>query len=184
MADIFYSKEILKNVNRNGYHVQTGKNMQRIRGLYVTGVWRPPHCIDRHLFITNIGLKNIPAKVEEFTTVTKYERPGDYLTGINQFSSTKPDIKRFTTVTKYERPGDYLTGIIAFESLGPPTYRKFDTVTKYERPGDYLTGINEFETTPLTLVSFYKADLIEEAPGKPSLQITNISGTEATVENA
>lgn len=186
MADIFYAKEIMKNVNNPTYHDPNGKPLRKIRGLYVTGVWRPPHYIERHLFVTNIGLNNIPAKIESFTEDTKYVRPSDYLTSITEFKAvTSATFIHFTKIEKYQRPGDYLTAITEFKSLGPPVFYKFTTVSKHVRPSDYLTAITEFKaTTTATFAPYYIPETIVHAPGKPSLQIRSISGTQATVEDA
>jgi hypothetical protein len=186
MADIFYAKEIMKNINNSTYHDPNGKPLRKIRGLYVTGVWRPPHNIERHLFVTDIGSFSLKANIESFTEDTKHVRPSDYLTAITEFkATTSATFVRFTKIEKHQRPGDYLTAITEFKSLGPPSFYKFTTVSKYVRPSDYLTAITEFKaTTSATFVPYYIPEAITHAPGKPSLQIKSISGTQATVEDA
>ena len=162
--------------------------MRVIRGLYVTGVWRPPHFIDRTLFVTNIGQTNKSAKIESFTERAEDGHDTDYLTGLTNFTSTDLTFIRFTQNTEDAHDTDYLTGLTSFTSTNF-TFLKFSK--KYENAKDkhylensgYLTGLTNMAAENITTTPYQPKQSVDSPSGPPSLQIKSFGGTVVTVTN-
>ena len=188
MSNILYAKEILKNANHSNTHYESGQHMRVIRGLYVTGVWRPPHFIDRTLFVTNIGENNESAKIESFTERSEDGHDTDYLTGLTNFTSTELTFLRFTQNTEDIRDTDYLTGLTSFTSTNL-TFLKFSTNDenvkdkRYLANSGYLTGLTNMAAGNITTTPYQPKQSVDSPPGPPSLQIKSFGGTVATVTN-
>jgi hypothetical protein len=159
MSNILYAKEILKNANNSNTHYESGQHMRVIRGLYVTGVWRPPHFIDRTLFVTNIGQNNESAKIESFTERSEDGHDTDYLTGLTSFTSTNFTFLKFSTNNENVKDKRYL------ENRG------------------YLSGLTNMTTENITTTPYQLKQSVESPSGPPSLQIKSFGGTVATVTN-
>ena len=183
MSNILYAKEILKNANHSNTHYESGQHMRVIRGLYVTGVWRPPHFIDRTLFVTNIGQNNKYAKIESFTEREEDIHDTNYLTGLTNFTSTDLTFIQFTQNTEYIHDTDYLTGLTSFTSTDL-TFLKFSTNNENVKDKNYLSGLTNMATGNITTVSYRPKQSVEIPSGSPSLQIKSFGGTVATVTNA
>ena len=189
MSDILYAKEILKNANNSNAHYESGQHMRVIRGLYVTGVWRPPHFIDRTLFVTNIGQNNKSAKIESFTEREEDGHDTNYLTGLTSFTSTDLTFIQFTQNTEDVHDTDYLTGLTSFTSTNL-TFLKFSTNNenvkdkRYLENSGYLSGLTNMASDNITTTPYQPKQSVESLPGPPSLQIKSFGGTVATVTNA
>lgn len=188
MSNILYAKEILKNANNSNTHYESGQNMRVIRGLYITGVWRPPHFIDRTLFVTNIGQNNKSAKIESFTEREDDVHDTDYLTGLTSFTSTELTFIRFTQNTEYTHDTNYLTGLTGFTSTNL-TFLKFSTNNenvkdkRYLENSGYLSGLTNMAAENITTTPYQPKQSVESPSGPPSLQIKSFGGTVATVTN-
>jgi len=188
MSDILYAKEILKNANNFNTYYESGQHVRVIRGLYITGVWRPPHFIDRTLFVTNIGQNNKSAKIESFTERSEDGHDTNYLTGLTNFTSTDLTFIQFTQNTEDAHDTDYLTGLTNFTSTNL-TFLKFSTTSgsvrdnKYFTNGGYLTGLTDMTVTDITTTPYASKQSIDLPSGPPSLQIKSFGGTVATVTN-
>jgi len=183
MSNILYAKEILKNANNSNTHYESGQHMRTIRGLYVTGVWRPPHFIDRTLFVTNIGRNNKSARIESFSEREEDVHLTDYLTGLTNFTSTDLTFIRFTQSTGDVHDTNYLTGLTGFTSTNM-TFLKFST--KFENAKDvdsYLTGLTDMSTGNITTTPYQPKQSVTSPSGPPSLQIKSFGGVVANVTN-
>lgn len=182
MADTFKSREILKNVNKTPYrYPEEGKHVRRIRGLYVTGVWRPPHYIDRVLFVTGFG--GTESLVEAFTERTDYKTPGDYAVAISEVKATPVAITRFTQNAVYAKPGDYAVAITEVKAT-PITITHFSEKSEYALPGDYAVAITEVKASGDINITHRSRNLGNDIPpGPPVLQIRSIGSEPAEVTN-
>ena len=177
MSDLIFAKEILKNIDSTN-------GVRTIRGLYITGVWRPPHFIERHLFITDIGTGSRQATVHNYSEQTMDYRPSNYLCGVDEFTydDTTFSVLKFTTLEMNERPSNYLCGVDTFKFNTSIQLTKFTTLEMNARPSNYLCGVDSFKyqhTIDTTKMNIDK--LNSECPGKPSLTITAISSIPATI---
>jgi hypothetical protein len=173
------SKEIYKNINNSQYHVDEGRNVRVIRGLYVTGVWRPPHYIDATLFVS--GIDGTTAEIADFTERTEHAASGSYVVGLSNVISQRPTLVKFSQRTEHIKPGGYVAGLIGV-STTPISSLKFSTVYNYAKPGSFTVGLQNV-ITPKVTVTKYRIVSNEYPPGPPVLTVTAISGAPATVNN-
>jgi hypothetical protein len=152
------------------------------------GVVRPPHFIDRTLFVTNIGQSNTSAKIESFTEREEDGYTTDYLTGLTNFTSTDLTFIQLTQNTEDAHNTDYLTGLTSFTSTNL-AFLKFSTNNenikdkRYSANGGYLSGLTNMATENITITPYQPKQSVKIPSGSPSLQIKSFGGTVATVTN-
>lgn len=188
MADIFKSKEVFKNVNQSiGYRAKENENVRRLRGLYVTGVYRPPHYIDRTLFISDID-SNIPL-IESYGDKHAHVTSSNYIATFKTIKAVGDlQITRFSQNHDYVKPGDYVATFKNIGTSGALQFTKFTTKNEHIIPlyygTDYIATFQNIKTSgSLTFQRIGRNFGNEIPPGKPILQITAIGSLPAAISS-
>lgn len=184
MSDILFAKEVYVHNRNKNQQSETVHEMRAVSGLYITGVWRPPHYIGQHLFITDIGGNK--ATVYSYTEREINIRPANYVTGITKFNKKLDlNIVKYSQLTKHSRPGNYTTGISKFANSNSLYVRKYSTDETNVRPANYVSGISKFHCISNLEIRDISYEIYDNgSTGKPTLKITAIGGNKATITNS
>ena len=177
MANSFNSKEIIKIIPNKKRILQPDKSPARvIRGLYVAGVWRPPHYIDRTLIVDVINAP--PVEVVPYTTKEEHTN-NDYYTALASVTTGSSNVVFYSTKTENIPNNDYYTAFVS-TSFGNSTVTQFTTESLDIPNSDYYTALTQtsFGSADILYMSQSKHDI---PPGQPSLQVTSIVSEHTTV---
>jgi hypothetical protein len=173
LANIFKSKEVYKRIPR----IDPALNpLRAVRGVYVSGPWKPPYYITPAILISNI--ESTPATVVDFTELETDAGP-DYLLNVLELSATVSTVVEYTKVEVESSP-DYLLNVLELSCT--PTSTVWYTRAEAESSPDYLLNVLELSCTPSNVV-YYNNIWFSSNP-EPMLMITAISTTTATIANA
>lgn len=181
MANIFKSKEVYKHL-ATGTHEK--ESIVAVKGVYVTGEYRPPYYIDAGLHISGITTQS--AVVKNYTT-TSVTLPNDHILNILPIevdTSIVPDVLSYTRAES-TLPNDHILNILPIEvdtSIVPDILAY--SSDKRDLPNDHILNILPIEvdeTIDPVVIYFNKEYLNDQYDG--SLRIRSISTTKATVSS-
>jgi len=188
MADIFKSKEVFKNLNQSiGYRAKENENVRRLRGLYVTGVYRPPHYIDRTLFISDIN-SNIPL-IESYGDKHAHVNSSNYIATFKTIKAVGDlQITRFLQNHDYAKPGNYIVTFKNVGTSGSLQFTKFMTNNEHIVPPyygtNYIVTFQNIKTSGSMAFQRIGRNFGNEIPpGKSVLQIRAINSEPAVISS-
>ena len=172
MANSFNSKEIIK-IIPNKKRTAGQSPARVVRGLYVTGVWRPPHYIDRTLIVDTVSTTHVG--VYSYTTEDVKNIPCDMSVGYNEICESHPvTVTKYTAKDYHTLPGDMSVGYTEICESHPVTLEKWETKTHYTLPGDMSVGYTEICVSKALKLQKLPIQYNNQPPGQPSLQVTSI----------
>jgi len=182
MLNMFTSKEVLKNLNNKNTRRPEGQHVVPVTGLYVTGILRSPHYIDRTLFISDI--QSNEATIENFSETSVNVIPGSYTVTLTDLAESAPiSFVRLSTNTERLIPGSYTVTMTNLQNDNPLTFTRYWTTKESAIPGSYtVTMTNLQNTQDLTFVRYEKKTMNKQY-GVPMLTILDLSSQAATIEN-
>jgi hypothetical protein len=179
MANSYNSKEIIK-IIPNDKRTEGQSPARIVRGLYVTGVWRPPHYIDRTLIVDAISSSHV--RVRNFTTATKHVLPGDMCFGSVDIRSSKPVvITRYSAKNVHITPGDMCFGCSDIRVSKQLIVKKWITKNVHVTPGDMCFGCLDASSSKMVILLKLPINSRDIPPGQPSLQITKVTSDHVAV---
>lgn len=181
MANSFNSKEIIK-IIPNKKRTPGQSPARIVRGLYVTGAWRPPHYIDRTLIVDTISTSHVG--VHSYTTEDVKNIPCDMSVGYTEIcGSHQVIVTRYYIKDHHISPGDMSAGYTEICESHHVTLDKWETKTHHVLPGDMTVGYNEICVSKALILQKLPSQYNDQPPGQPSLQVTSII-TEHVVVNS
>lgn len=181
MANSFNSKEIIKIIPNKKRTV--GQSPARVvRGLYVAGVWRPPHYIDRTLIVDTVSTSHVG--VYSYTTEDVKNIPCDMTVGYTEICESNPiTVTRYTAKDHHISPGDMTVGYTEICESHPVTLDKWETKHIMPLPGDMTIGYTEICASNALTLQKLPIQYNDQPPGQPSLQVTSIITEHVTVNS-
>lgn len=188
MSNIFRSKEVFKklstvtkNDETNSKYYQPfedGKSIVKVRGVYVTGEYRPPFYIDSGLTINSIESNQV--NIVNYTK-EDIELEPDGVLNITDINSHDDLVITPYTVSELELKPDGVLNIIDVSSPDELNVFWYSHIEVNTDPSGVLniTDINSYNDLA---IAFYDEENHETAP-EPCLRITSISTNTALVEN-
>ncbi len=181
MANSFNSKEIIK-IIPNKKRIPGQSPARIVRGLYVTGVWRPPHYIDRTLIVDAISTAHVG--VYSYTTEDVENIPCDMSVGYTEICEAHPIvIAKYTAKDHHISPGDMSVGYTEICESNPLTLEKWVTEDYHTLPGDMSVGYSAISVSKLLIFQKLPIQHSDQPPGQPSLQVTSIITEHVTVNS-
>lgn len=145
----------------------------------------PPHYIERHLFITGIGLARRKASVNTFTIEDRDIKPSSYTVGFETFQVDKALFARkLLQYNPHLKPGTYTVGISDMRADDAIDLKKYKETTYQLKPGTYTVGISNIQHLGGVLTHKYQRSYRELPSGPCDLMITRIYGDKAIITNA
>ena len=179
MANSYNSKEIIK-IIPNDKRTEGQSPARIVRGLYVTGVWRPPHYIDRTLIVDAISSSHV--RVRNYTTATTHVLPGDMCFGSVDIRSSKPVvITKYSAKNVHVLPGDMCFGCAEIKVSKQLIVEKWITKNIHVTPGDMCFGCLDASSSKLVILEKLPIKRCDIPPGQPSLQITKVTSDHVDV---
>lgn len=173
MANIFKTKEAYKNTSPT---IKVNP-LRRIRGVYVTGPYRPPYCIDHTLTVTSV-------ESQEATIVSYTEASRDINTyaaswlGIQSYG--RPVINKFTTSSD-NLPTTYAAAWTSVRQSHGLILNKYQT-TSTDIPSTYAASwLSIQQSHALTIKKYRKANM-PEFVNHAVLQIMSVDSNTADIQ--
>ena len=179
MANIFRTNEVYKSFR---YDIDGSKKIVPVRGMYISGNYRPPYYNEPGLFITGITTEN--AVVENFQD-SEVSSGVDTMTKIVDFvvETFQPSIINYSTA-EASSGVDTMTKIVDFvvETFQPEL--EFYESTTVDAGTDTMTKILDFgvDLIQMTQPIVYGKSVGSSAP-ESMLRITSFSSDSAVIEN-
>jgi hypothetical protein len=181
MANIFKTKEMYKNIAPTTRVTP----LRKVRGVYVTGPYRPPHYIDHTLTI--VSLINRKATIVPYTEASAYAVESSH-GQLPCYGSAFLDIRESSTfsITRYSTREEqaepaYGSAMLDIRESSPFKITKFTTRGEDAHPGygSAMLDIRESGTFSITkpLLPVY----VKIPPGDTLLNIYNWSSTKAII---
>lgn len=171
MSNIFRSKEVFKKISKDVYDKDT---IVPVRGVYISGEYRPPYYNNPGVQITKIETKK--ATVVSYTTeYTETEEP--FTIGLMGFSSDSS-----IQITKYGSEDKHVydtftIGLMGFD-VSEPTFVKYGR--EYDDTYDNFTiGLMGFEESDA--VSYHRYKIYEDQQPEPCIRLTKLVSTKAEI---
>ena len=174
MANIFKTKEMYKNIAPTTRITP----LRKVRGVYVTGPYRPPHYIDHTLTI--VSLVNKDAKIVAYTSVEAYAEPAFGATFLDIRESSQFSITRYSTREEQTEPA-YGSAMLDIRESSPFTITKFTTRGEDAHPGYGSAMLDIRESSPFSITIRPSPKYVDIPPGDTLLNIYNWSSTKATI---
>lgn len=144
LANIFKSEEVYKRIPR----IDPALNpLRAVRGVYVSGPWKPPYYITPAILISNI--ESTPATVVDFTELETDAGP-DYLLNVLELSATVSTVVEYTKVEVKSSP-DYLLNVLEL-SCTPSNVVYYNNIWFSSNPEPMLM-ITAISTTTATIAN-------------------------------
>ncbi len=181
MANIFKTKEMYKNIAPTTRVTP----LRKVRGVYVTGPYRPPHYIDHTLTI--VSLVNKDAKIVSYTEASAYA--GDPSRGqmpcygpafLDIRESSAFSITRYTVKSASTEPA-YGSAMLDIRESSPFTITKFTTRGEDAHPGYGSAMLDIRESGAFSITKPLLPVYVKIPPGDTLLNIYNWSSTKATI---
>ena len=178
MANVFRSKEVFKHPNKNLH----GRNeIIPVRGVYVSGEYKPPYYSESGLRITEINSTH--AKVVDFTTKSQSSGYDNVLRLLTfDIDNTCPDFVQYTTASASSGL-DHVLRLIDFDVDSSCPDCLFFTQASASSGYDHVLKLIDFDVDN-TLPDFQLYSSIRNSsPPEPLLRLTTITTEKATISN-
>ena len=127
MANIFKTKEAYKNTSP-----QIKVNpLRKVRGVYITGAYRPPHCLSHTL--TVVKFENTKATIVKYTEDSRHANSDYSAAWLSVKENSKLSVKHYTTDAKHAN-SDYSAAWFSVRE-----YSKFD-VNRYTQSSSHTNS--------------------------------------------
>lgn len=177
MGNIFRSNEVYKHTKTiiNGHH-----QIIPVRGVYITGEYRPPYYNEPGIHITSIT--STSPTIRDFTDVERSDEDG--MVKVLNFSVTRsePTITNYTvnTVSSGE---DTMTKLLEFSvTYNQPSYEWYTSATQ-NAGEDTMVKLLEFTVTRNGIQPITYTTSRQHSTPESMLRLTSLRTEPATIEN-
>lgn len=174
MANIFKTKEMYKNIAPTTRITP----LRKVRGVYVTGPYRPPHYIDHTLTIVSIG--STKATIAKYTEASETAQPDYAMAWTDIRESSALTIDHMTTKTEHLN-SDYAMAWIDIRESIPLLITKYSKLNVDPTPDYAMAWIGVYESSPLLVERTLPYLYVDIPPGDTLLNILNMESTKATI---